>query len=468
MFTIDEILKATKGRMFRGSPLLSFDGISTDSRKIRNGELFIAIKGEKFDGHDFIEKAKENSAQALLLTEHWVQDNTGLLEKINLPVIIVEDTLSALGSIAKFHRQRFKIPVIAVTGSNGKTTTKEMIASVLGSRFKVLKSKGSFNNYIGVPLSLLQLDSSHEVAVLEMGMNHKGEIRSLCAIARPDIAVITNVAPAHVEFFESIEAVAKAKCEILERLENDSAAVVNADCSVLYTMAKNYVVNLISFGFRPNSFYRASNVLCDGQGVAFTLNEKFTFRLNLLGEHNVHNALAAIAVAGFFKIEPEDVREALKEVSIPGLRMRQFDNNGIKIIADCYNANPDSTKAALKTLTQINKGNRKIFVLADMLELGRSSRKFHEDVGESVAMNPIDKLITVGPNAAFAASSALACGMQKSDVYKCSENQEALRVLKNLLIQGDVVMFKGSRGMCLEEIINQLRQDEEKITSDKS
>lgn len=463
MFTIDEILKATNGRQLLGSQDLRFSGISTDSRAVKKAELFIAIKGTKFDGHDFLDSARENLAQALLLNEEWVQANGDLLQRLGLPVIAVENTVSALGNIAGFHRRKFNIPVVAVTGSNGKTSTKEMIASVLEARFKVLKSKGSFNNDIGVPLSLLRLDSSHEIAVLEMGMNHKGEIRTLCAIARPCIAVITNVASAHVEFFSGLEDVAKAKCEMLEELENNSAAVINADCGVLYSLAKDYGVNLISFGLKPNSLYRASNVLCDGQGVVFTLNEKFTFRLNLLGEHNVYNALAAIAVASFFKIEPGNIREALKKVSIPGLRMRRFDSKGIKIIADCYNANPDSTKAALKTLTQINKDKRKIFVLADMLELGRSSRKFHEDIGESVAMNPIDKLITVGPNAAFAAQTAVACGMQKSDVYTCANNEEALNILKAMLIRDDVVLFKGSRGMRLEEIIGSFVNNAVKI-----
>ncbi|MCG2712364.1 MAG: UDP-N-acetylmuramoyl-tripeptide--D-alanyl-D-alanine ligase [Candidatus Omnitrophica bacterium] len=467
MFTIDEIIKATNGRLLSGSLDLRFSGISIDSRTVKKAELFIAIRGARFDGHDFLDKARENQAHALLLDEEWVQDKGDLPRRLGLPVIAVENTVAALGNIAGFHRRRFNIPVVAVTGSNGKTSTKEMISSVMGVRFKVLKSKGSFNNDIGVPLSLLELDSSHEAAVLEMGMNHKGEIRTLCAIACPCLAVITNVATAHMEFFNSLEEVAEAKCEMLERLENDSAAVINADCGVLYSMAKGYGVNIISFGLKPNSFYRASNVLCDAQGVAFTLNERFTFRLNLLGEHNVHNALAAIAAASFFKIDPEDIKEALKQVSIPGFRMRQFDNNGTKIIADCYNANPHSTKAALKTLTQIYKGKRKIFVLADMLELGRSSRKFHEDIGESVAMNSIDKLITVGPNAAFAASSALTCGMQKSDIVVCGKNEEVLNILQNMLIRDDVVLFKGSRGMRLEEIINQLRKDNEKIASDK-
>ncbi len=465
MFTIDEILKATNGRLLKGSCQVRFSGVCIDSRSVKKAELFIAIKGAKFDGHDFVSQAKKNMAQALLLNEEWVQANSDLLRRLDMPVIAVENTAAALGNIAGFHRRRFNIPVVAVTGSNGKTTTKEMVASVLSERFKVLKSKDSFNNDIGVPLSLLQLDASHEVAVLEMGMNHRGEIRSLCAIARPDIAVITNVATAHMEFFENIEDVAKAKCEMLERLasDNDSAAVINADCSLLYSLAKGYGVNIISFGLKQNSLYRASNVICDGQGAAFTLNEKITYRLNLLGEHNVHNALAAIAVAGFFKIEPENIREALKRVSIPGFRMKQFDSNGIKIIADCYNANPYSTKAAVKTLSQINQGGRKIFVLADMLELGRLSRKFHEDIGEFVAMNSIDKLITVGPNAAFAADSAIDCGMQKNGVYKCLKNEDALEILEDMLVRDDVVLFKGSRGMRLEKIIEKLNKSEMQI-----
>ncbi len=468
MFTITEILKATNGRLLSGGIKLCFSGISTNSRTLERDELFIAIKGVKFDGHDFLEKARQNKAAALLLNEDWVQVNGAFLEKLNMPVIAVENTVIALGNIAAFHRGKFNIPVIGVTGSNGKTTTKEMIAKILGLRFKVLKSEGSFNNNIGVPLTLLRLDSSYEVAVLEMGMNHKGEIRSLCSIARPDIVLITNVANAHMEFFDSLVDVAKAKCEILEKLVSGSKAIINADCSILYSLAKDYAVNVISFGLKKNSLYRGSNVLCDGQGVEFTLNEKFTFRLNLLGEHNVHNALAAIAVGSLFDIELVEMRDAIREVNIPGLRMHQLETNGIKIIADCYNANPLSTKAAIKTLAQINDRKRKVFVLADMLELGGLTKKCHEDIGEYAASNSIDKMITVGPSAAFAAKTAVICGMQKSDVYNCQGNEEALNILQDLLTRDDVVLFKGSRGMHLEEIINQLTKDNEKITSNNN
>lgn len=458
MFTINEILKATNGTLLNCDKEVCLNGISTDSRNVKKEELFIAIKGPKFDGHDFLNKAKENQSSALLLNQMWVKSNGDMIKRLDLPVISVENTVAALGNIASFHRRRFNIPVIGVTGSNGKTSAKEMIAAVLGLRFNVLKSKGSFNNDIGVPLSLLELNSSHEAAVLEMGMNHKGEIRSLCSLARPDIAVITNVSNAHMEFFDSLEDVAAAKCEILENLKKEAIAIVNGDCGVLYSLAKDYGVNIVSFGLKQKSLFRASNVLPDSQGVAFTLNEKFTFRLDLIGEHNVYNALAAIAVGGLFKIEPEQMREALKKVSIPGLRMHETESNGIKLIADCYNANPLSTKAALKTLTQINEGKRRIFVLGDMLELGKFSRKLHEDVGAYVAMNSIDKLITVGPNAAFALDSAVACGMQKGDVYKCEKNKEALNVLSELLMRDDVVLFKGSRGMHLEEIIDDLKK----------
>ncbi len=456
MFTIDEIIKATHAKVINSYAQLCVSGISTDSRMVKQGELFIAIKGAKLDGHDFVDKARENQASALLVNETWAQENIKFLQGLNMPVIVAENTVAALGAIAGFHRRRFNIPVIGITGSNGKTSTKEMLGAVLGSRFKVLKSKASFNNNIGVPLTLLGLDLSHEIAVLEMGMNHAGEIRALCFIAKPDIAIITNVANAHMEFFKSLEEVAKAKCEILENLNNRAKAIINADCSVLYAGARDYGVNIISFGLKPGSLYRAANVLCDSNGIAFSLNEKVTFRLNLLGEHNVYNALAAIAVADLFKIETDQMIEALRKVSIPGLRMHQIDTKGIKIIADCYNANPISTKAAIKVLSCFKEAKRKVFVFADMLELGRSSRRFHEDIGEYVAGNAIDKLIAIGPNASFAASSAIACGMKEKDVYKCEENEDALEILQGLFAEDDIVLFKGSRGMHLEDLINKI------------
>jgi len=458
MFTIDEIIKCTKANLLQGRPDLHIPAVSTDSRTTKKGELFLAIKGPNFNGHDFILDAESKQAGALMVSGQWAENKREVISRIKIPVIAVSDTVAALGNIARYHRLKFNIPVIGVTGSNGKTTAKDMIAAVLAAKFNVLKTEGSFNNNIGVPLSLLQLKPAHDTAVFELGMNHKGEIRSLAAEVMPNIAVITNVAPAHMEYFKSIDDIAQAKCELLEKLKDNDRAIINADCMSLYLKAKEYAAAVISFGFKDKSLYQASNVINTDDGIAFTVNNKFTFKLHALGEYNVYNALAAIAVADYFKIEFDKVRQALKSFQFPKWRMQQFDLGPIKIIADCYNANPHSMRAAITTFSGLNSNRRKILVLADMLEMGKLSRHFHRDIGELVASANIQKLVVVGENAVFSADSAAGFGMQKSNIFRCKTNKQAAGVLLEMLEPEDIVLFKGSRGMRLEQIIEELKQ----------
>ncbi|MFH1061621.1 MAG: UDP-N-acetylmuramoyl-tripeptide--D-alanyl-D-alanine ligase [Candidatus Omnitrophota bacterium] len=457
MFTIKEILEATQGVLINQDAIdlnTKINQVSIDSRTLKPGNLFIAIRGDNFNGHDYILPALEKGARAVLLASAWAEENTKDLNKINKPIIAVENTIAALACLAKTHRKKFSIPIIAVTGSNGKTTTKDMIACVLEAKYKVLKSKGSFNNHIGVPLTLLELDATHQAAVIEMGMNHKGEIRGLAFIAAPDIGVITNAANAHLEFFNSISDIIEAKCELLELLGPNSLAVVNADCKPLYTRVKEFGVELLDFGIKSLSAYQGSNIISHVDGMAFTVNEKYTFRINVLGEHNVYNALAAIAIAQHFKIDYALIREQLLKFQPVSLRMQTIECQGVSIIADCYNANPDSTLAAINTLVSIKGKTRKVFVFGDMLELGRFSNKAHQQIGKLIAESSISKLITVGQKAEYAAMAAKDCGMLTEDVYQCKTNQEAAAVLEKIRKQDDVVLLKGSRGMHLEQIID--------------
>ncbi|MBU1087774.1 MAG: UDP-N-acetylmuramoyl-tripeptide--D-alanyl-D-alanine ligase [Candidatus Omnitrophica bacterium] len=456
MFTIQEILKFSSGILINQNPdeNLIISGVSIDSRTIKNNDLFIAVCGDNFDGHNYLAAAINQGASGLIVQNLWAEKHADSLSRLNKPVIAVENTIAALACLARHHRKKFSIPIIAVTGSNGKTTTKEMIACVLAAKYKVLKSKASFNNHIGVPLTLLELDSSYQAAVIEIGMNHKGEIRGLAGIACPNIGVITNAANAHLEFFNSVSDIIEAKCELLEMLPSSSFAVINADCKPLYARANDFGIELVTFGINSACAYQASNIVTDSQGIAFTVNQKYTFRLNVLGEHNVYNALAAIAIAWHFKIDYNLLRQSLQEFKPAAMRMQITRFQGAKIIADCYNANPDSTRAAINTLRSIKAKAKKIFVFGDMLELGKFSNQAHQRIGKLIAESLISKLITIGDKSELAAVSAIEQGMNKQDVYVCHDPEQAAAVLKKIISQDDLVLLKGSRGMHLEQIID--------------
>jgi UDP-N-acetylmuramoyl-tripeptide--D-alanyl-D-alanine ligase len=399
-------------------------------------------------------EAVSRGAAGCVVAQDWVEASPGKVPPV--PVIVVSDTVYALGRIAHAHRMKFTIPVIGVTGSNGKTTTKEMIAAILGAHYNVLKSQGSFNNHIGVPLSLLGLTSFHTAAVLELGMNHKGEIRGLAAIAVPTIAVITNAAGAHLEFFNSPDEIIEAKCELLERLGDENIAVINADCEALYAASERYTANQVGFGFKKGCRYRATNVVCHHDGVAFTLNEQFTFRLHVLGEHNVYNALAAIAVGDFLGVPMEMMRERLSQFQPVSLRMETVNCNGVRIIADCYNANPHSMAAAIRTLTAVADSARKIVVFGDMRELGSASVEQHRYIGQLIAEQRITFLLTVGREAAHAAEAAAQTGMDKKNIFVFSQTDEAAQCLAGLARPGDVVLLKGSRAMKIEQVLKHM------------
>lgn len=451
-----EILKCTSGRLVTGDGDCEIINIATDSRTIKPSELFVAIKGANFDGHNFIQQALDSQAAGLLISQEWFAAHLQQLASIKKPTVIVEDTIVALGKIAHAYRQRFNIPIIAVTGSNGKTTTKEMTAAALSAHFAVLKSQSSFNNHIGVPLTLLKLNPAYQVAVLEMGMNHQGEIRCLSEIACPNIAVITNASYAHLEFFKRQVEIIRAKCELLEKLTKNDLTIINADNRELYTEAKKFASKLIGFGIKEKCQYQATDIINQNNGWEFRLNGKDMFRLNMLGRYNIYNALAAIAVSDYLGIEREKARLKLNSFNPTSLRMQSFFLNGIQIIADCYNANPGSMEAAINTLSEIKDKKRRILVFGDMLELGNFSRECHEKIGKLVAGKAIDILIAVGTQANYAAQEAKEKGMPKEAIFTCITNKEASQILSQVLKPEDVVLLKGSRKMRLEEIITEL------------
>lgn len=449
-----EMVSATQGKLKNSSVDLAVGGVSIDSRSTKSGDMFVALKGESFDGHDFINAAVEKGA-ALVVTQK-------ALKEVSIPYILVEDSLKALQDIAGYYRRKFRIPFIAVTGSSGKTTTKDMIASVLSQNFKVLKTEGNFNNAIGLPLTLLKLKDSHEIAVLEMGMNSLGEIRLLSDIVRQDIGVICNVGTAHIEKLGSRENILKAKLEIFSYFDKGNTAVINGDNDMLadFTSEK---FNIVRYGLEEKNDIYAREILEKGEeGIDFTVDiEGVPESLTVLlpGIHNVYNALSAIAVARLFDMKAEDIRKGLMGFKPSKMRMDIINTTrGIKIINDAYNANPESMKAAINVLKSFKSEGRRIVVTGDMLELGTVSEKEHYNIGVYAASMDIDIIVSIGNFSQAVKIGATAFGADSGNLYAFPAKEEAALLLEEILKAGDIVLVKGSRAMKLEYIVDFLRE----------
>ncbi len=449
-----EIANALDGKLVNYKDNIVIKGISTDSRKIKKGDLFIPIKGLNFDGHDFIGKAIDLGASASLSQYD--------LNTSDFTYIIVEDTQIALMRLAQYYRSKFSIPAVAVTGSSGKTTTKEMIASVLGESFNVLKNQGNLNNTIGLPITVFGLERHHDICVFEMGMNHSGEIESLAAIVKPDIAVITNVGTAHIEFLGSRENILKAKKEIFKFFTHDNKAILNGDDDMLSTISSSRF-QIIRYGINEKNDLYVQNIKQRGdEGMEFSLllnDNKENFFVPLIGIHNVYNALCAIAVGLAMNMEVERIKRGLAKF-VPGkMRMEIFDTeDGIRVINDSYNANPDSTSAAIEVLKDMPCKGRRILILGDMLELGDYSEAGHRKVGEKAAESKIDIIISIGEKAKDISKGALDKGMREEQIYHFMDNKTAISKLPSILLPGDTVLIKGSRIMKLEELADSLRE----------
>jgi UDP-N-acetylmuramoyl-tripeptide--D-alanyl-D-alanine ligase len=453
MFSISELLQATKGRLISGRIDLKAAGISIDSRAIKASEAFIAIKGENFDGHDFISQAIAKGAKAVI-----VQRRVSAISRREKKVafIQVEDTVKALGEIANFHRHRFNLPVIAVTGSAGKTTAKEMIAQVLSCRFKVLKNEGTKNNHIGLPLTLLRLTPRHEAVVLEIGTNHFGEVRNLAGIARPNIGIITNIGPAHLEYFKSLAGVYIEKATLLDCLDGPRLAILNADDFFLRQKLglpePGYFA--LGFGIRRQSDIVASGVKIKDGSVEFLLNRRHRYRLPNPGAHNIYNALAAISVGRIFGLGHQAIAARLADFRLPQGRGLIIQRRKIKFIDDSYNSNPLSLAQALSNLRGIKVPGRKILMMGDMLELGARAHSLHKKLGPLIG-HICDTLITVGNLSRLTARSAVKAGLDKKKVFVSQTAREAREILFNLVKPkiNDIILVKGSRAMRMEEIL---------------
>ncbi len=426
--------------------------ISIDSRIIKKGDIFIAIKGRRFDGHDFAEEAFKKGAKFAIVS----REPKKLRSNYKKHLIIVKDTVKTLGDIAASHRAKFNIPVIAVTGTNGKTTAKDMVAHVLSSRYNVLKNETSKNNYIGLPLTLLKLERKHDVAVLEMGMSRFGEIDRLSKIAKPRIGVITNIGPAHMEFLGTLKNIFIAKAELLKRLREKGLAILNKDDRYLRSI-KNLKCRKIYFGIDRRCNFQATKLLYRGNKWSFEVDEKQNFEFSLFGRHNIYNALIAIAVAREFDIDFSTIAEKIRSYRQNSPMRLGFKNiRGIGILDDSYNSNPLSMECAIDTLARYVTRGKKIVVSGDMLELGKKAKTMHEAIGRMLASSPIDVLITHGRLSVFMNKEAKRKGM--GELYHAPSHSDAAGFLRKIARPNDVVLVKGSRAMAMDKIIEEFKK----------
>ncbi len=423
-------------------------GFSIDSRSVGPGELFFAVKGERLDGHDFVEEALQKGAVAAVVREDQLDrypKKTGLLA--------VKDTLVALQTLATAARKRWGKVLVAVTGSAGKTTTKEAISHVLSTRFRVLKSEGNFNNHFGLPLMLLKLEPEYDLAVVEMGMSHAGEIRALAKIAQPEIGVVTNVAPVHLEFFDSLAGIARAKYELVESLPANGTAVLNADDEYVSQFGRDFKGKVVLYGTRATADVRAENIQSRGrQGAEFDVviggaREHATSLL--VGEHNVLNALAAVAVGLERGLTPSEAVSALATMAAADKRGQVLQVGNITVINDCYNSNPKALDAMVDALASM-AAKRRIVVAGEMLELGPMGPEMHREAGEHISQKKIDVLLGVRGLAQATVDAAKRAGVRAEFV---SSSEEAGEWLAHEARDGDVVLLKASRGVKLEKAL---------------
>ncbi|MGZ4845466.1 MAG: UDP-N-acetylmuramoyl-tripeptide--D-alanyl-D-alanine ligase, partial [Candidatus Angelobacter sp.] len=426
-------------------------GYSIDSRTLNPGDLFIAIAGQHFDGHDYVQAALEKGAVGAIVEagKQVAGDPLRLLQ--------VEDTLKALQLLGAAARRLWGKPLLAVTGSAGKTTTKEILAHILATRFRVMKSSGNLNNHIGLPLQLLKLEAEHDLGVVEMGMNHAGEIRALGALAHHDLAVVTTVAPVHLEFFGSLAEIARAKYEIIETLPSGGVAVLNADDEYVCQFGRDFKGKVVTFGIRRAADVSAQNVKLNGaEGSTFDLvvgsvGEPVTFPL--VGEHNIYNALAAAAAAMERGVSPSQAAVALSSIAPPDKRGQVLHLNGATVINDCYNSNPRALEAMIDTLASM-KAERRILVVGEMLELGPTAEALHRECGKHAAEKKIDVVIGVRGMARAVAEAACGSGTQAQFV---ETPEQAGEWLARNLRPGDAVLLKASRGVKLERALDMLQ-----------
>lgn len=452
---VNDIIKICNAELIFGNKDEICENFSKDTREIQEGDVYIGIKGENFDGNNFFEKALENGAKVCILENIDIPENIKT-KYTDRTIIKVPNTIKALQEIASYKRSLYNIPVVAVTGSVGKTSTKDILASVVAKKYKVLKTQGNLNNQIGLPLTILKL-KDHTAMVVEMGMSKLGEISTLTNIAKPTVCVITNVGTAHIGELGSRENILKAKLEILEGMQKNGSLVINNDNDMLNAWNKtNNNYKVITFGIENKSDIMAENINLQEYSSEFIANDnnkKLKVEVPVGGKHFVYNGLCAIAVGKLLSIEDSEILEGIKEFELTKNRMDVKKNkNDVTIINDCYNANYDSMKAAIEYLAKLN-AKRKIAMLGDMLELGEYSVSLHQKIGEEIVKNKIDILIIVGEESKNIVKKALELGYKKENTYNFENTEEAIQKLQEILNPQDAVLIKASNGMNFSKIV---------------
>lgn len=448
MFTVNEITNAVGGKLF-GDGNAVVTGVSTDTRTIENGCLYVAVKGERFDGNDFIADAAEKGAAAV------ISDRADGADGYNVPIILVEDSRTAQLRLARYHRDKFGVKLCGVTGSVGKTSTKDMIYAVLTAGYTTLKTEGNFNNDIGLPKTLFRLDESYGAAVIEMGMSDLGEISVLSEAAAPDCAVITNIGYCHIENLKTRENILKAKLEILDGAKDGAPLIVYGDDEYLRAV-EIADRRVIRYGFGDNCDVRAEDIKHRENGESFTLvagNERYSAELPISGEHHILNALAAFCVGREFGMSAEQIVPSFMNYAASGMRQRTEQHGDVTFILDCYNASPTSMKTSLSVLKNTAAQGRKIAVLGDMLELGAMSEELHAMVADYVT-DSADVCFLYGSEMAACAKKLSEQGFE---VYHSTDKENIAAQLKAYIRSGDVLLFKGSRGMRMEEIAEKIK-----------
>jgi UDP-N-acetylmuramoyl-tripeptide--D-alanyl-D-alanine ligase len=452
-----DCLNALEGQLLRGDLACPFRGVSINSRTVVRGELFVCIKGDRFDGHDFLADVIEKKVGGIIISDPEKLPSKPVRSEEEPFVIHVQDTLKALQDLASFQRKRFPFQVVAITGTNGKSTTKEMIASILETKFKTLKTQGNLNNHIGVPLTLLKREPSHEMGVLELGMSAAGEIKRLAEIAQPDIGVITNISEGHLVQLKSLKDIQSAKGELFDALTEQSTAIVNADDPLVLELARSLRAKTVTFGIDQPADVRASEIENkDNLGFQFKVSlfdKTLSVRLPYLGYCNIYNALAALATGYSLGIKEDAMTRGLENYQRMSQRNEKIQHKEIDLINDSYNANPRSMTEALKTLDSFKTQGRRIFVIGDMLELGDRSITAHQKLGEEIAASKTNILIALGKLASLSAKSAQALAGEKIQILELASHQEAAEFLTQEAVSGDCVMFKGSRGAAMEKVL---------------
>ena len=458
-FTLDEVLKATGAKVICEAAK-AFGDVVTDTRKIAQQVLFVALKGERFNGEDFAAEALKKGAAGVLVGKDCSDENINKAKAEQGTVLQVQDTLEAYQQMAHLHRMRFDLPVVAITGSNGKTTTKDLTAAVLSARGPVQKTQANFNNEIGLPLTLLGIEAQHTAAVTEIGMRGLHQIEALAPLAAPTVGIVTNVGETHMELLGSLENIAKAKAELVEAIPAGGTVILNADNPYVAGMRgkAREGVKVITFGIEQPADVKAEAIRTEGDKTIFMVeyeNERHEYILPMVGRHNVENALAAVSAGFALGMKAEEIREGLLNLEATKMRFECQEVGQWHVVNDAYNASPMSMKAAIETLAELVKDGRKIAVMGDMLELGDVEEEAHRQVGRELSDHKFAAVVTRGKLGALIAEGARETGI--AEAYTCDSHEEAAAKLKEILQPGDTVLFKGSRGMAMEKIIDLIK-----------